>query len=277
MIITNKFVFMHYPKNGGTFVEETLQKVWDHLIAAYPQAGYAFHKRWDKNLNWKRVSNKITQHGKYSQLPRTYRHLPIFSIIRNPFDRLVSLYYYKFWVTDPYADSSVIQRQFPAFPDLTFKEFYRMQHSLGRENLRIKIPRGNQTGLQSLQFMQMFFYDPDKAVGSLDDRYLRERLFVNDMPPVLFLRNETLNADLHRYLYGMGIPHEAIDFILEAPRVYPHNGKITRDPGDNDWKKYYDEEIIAEVVRREKLLFEIFPDYLPAEYRGFLDEPFISR
>lgn len=67
MIVTDKFVFLHLHKSGGTF----LNKVISTLFPTAKEIGY---------------------HYPMSMIPQEYRHLPVLGVVRNPWDFYVSYY-----------------------------------------------------------------------------------------------------------------------------------------------------------------------------------------
>lgn len=81
MILSNKFVFLHLPKTGGSFVREILTQ---HA----PQD-------WDIELH--------NNHPTIRDIPATHTHLPMVGLVRNPFDWYVSWYHYlKLHRSDPF-------------------------------------------------------------------------------------------------------------------------------------------------------------------------------
>lgn len=69
MIVTDKFVFVHLPRSGGTFVSEVIRKF-------FPTA------------------HEIGYHLPRTLLPREYAHLPILGAVRNPWEFYVSWYHH---------------------------------------------------------------------------------------------------------------------------------------------------------------------------------------
>jgi hypothetical protein len=69
MLIARNFVFLHIPKTGGTFVQQTIS-------------------------DFMPVESPGRTHAPYSALPATARGLPGFYIVRNPWDWYVSFYQY---------------------------------------------------------------------------------------------------------------------------------------------------------------------------------------
>jgi hypothetical protein len=74
MIVTDKFVFVHLPRSGGTFVSEVIRKF-------FPSA------------------HEIGYHLPRTLLPREYSHLPILGAVRNPWEFYVS-WYHHVWPRD---------------------------------------------------------------------------------------------------------------------------------------------------------------------------------
>ena len=68
MIVTDKFVFIHFFRTGGTFINELLLEHVGGKMLCY--------------------------HGHSSIIPNEYKHLPVIGIVRNPWDWYVSVYYH---------------------------------------------------------------------------------------------------------------------------------------------------------------------------------------
>jgi len=69
MIVTDKFVFVHLPRTGGTFVSEVIRKFFP-------------------------LAREIGHHLPRELLPKEYSHLPVLGTVRNPWEFYVSLYHY---------------------------------------------------------------------------------------------------------------------------------------------------------------------------------------
>jgi hypothetical protein len=70
MIVTDKFVFVHLPRSGGTFVSEVIRKF-------FPSA------------------HEIGYHLPRVALPAQYSHLPVLGGVRNPWDFYASWYHHQ--------------------------------------------------------------------------------------------------------------------------------------------------------------------------------------
>ena len=73
-----------------------------------------------------------------------------------------------------------------------------------------------------------------------------------------YLRTESLNEDLPRFLSKFDFMEEDLDGILASDRIQPPEGGRSR--GER-WEDAYSPELRAEVRRRDALIFELFPEY----------------
>ena len=73
MLITKHFVFVHLQKTGGNFVKAVCEQ---HLPP-----------------DWL-VPNDLDDHTSFHRIPAEHSHLPVFSLIRNPWDWYVSWYHF---------------------------------------------------------------------------------------------------------------------------------------------------------------------------------------
>ena len=74
MIVTDKFVFVHFPRTGGTFITAVIMRL-------FPSA------------------REIGYHLPRFLLPNEYSHLPVLGGVRNPWEFYVS-WYYHVWPRD---------------------------------------------------------------------------------------------------------------------------------------------------------------------------------
>src|SRR5947209_3327070 len=76
MIATDRFVFLHLHKSGGTFVNALLK----HCMPSAQQIGY---------------------HLPYREVPRIYRDLPVVGTVRSPWAYYVSWYHFQQSLKEP--------------------------------------------------------------------------------------------------------------------------------------------------------------------------------
>ena len=226
MLVTDKFVFLHLPRAGGTFVNEVVRKF-------FPSA------------------REIGYHFPRELLPDEYSQLPVMGVVRNPWEFYVSWYHH----VRPRNSASIL---FSCLSDNgkhgfveTIRNALNLGVSSGRLDLltemlpehvdyrRRQIPnitkesirkfRGTGVGYYTLRFNQIF--------GRPDD--------------VFFCRLETLRQDLVTFLGGIGAAtNELRDYVLSLDKQ--NTSEYTHA------SNYYTAEL-AELVRiRDRQLVERF-------------------
>ena len=230
MLVTDKFVFLHLPRAGGTFVYEVVTK----FFPAAREIGYHLPREF---------------------LPREYSHLPILGTIRNPWEFYVSWYHYHN-SSDTYSPSKNVL--FCCVSDdrkLDFVQTVRNALELGTgegkldslmhllpttfEYQRRKIPnitkeliqkiRGTGLGLYNFRFNQTF--------GRADD--------------VFFCRVESLRSDLIAFFEKVGVASDELRRYvlgLERKNISEHRHFST----------YYTPELAELVLIRDRLLVDRF-------------------
>ena len=226
MIVTDKFVFVHLPRSGGTFVSEVIRKF-------FPSA------------------HEIGHHLPRELLPREYSHLPVLGTVRNPWEFYVSLYHYVYprdaasilvsWmsengrlgfigsirnvlnllVNDERLD--VLIEMLPEHVD------YSRRHIPNVTKDAMRRVRGTGVGYYTFRFNQMF--------GNADD--------------VFFCRLETLRQDLVAFFEGIGAATDELrDYVLRLDKknIAKHLHYST----------YYTPELAELVLIRDRPLIERF-------------------
>jgi hypothetical protein len=244
MILTPDFVYIHHPKTGGTFVTDMLSRLYG-----------------DRQMN-------VAKHATCNDIPEEHRGKPIISAIRNPYDRYVSQYRFAWWKLHPdqYCGEEAMRALYPHYPDISFAEFIHLANTLfvnchlgqptGFVNRNFPPDRG--LGWQTEQFVRFYFRGPRAVFARLDETSFDSGSFRKDMYDVRFLPVERLNQSLYELLLGFGHSPEEIAFVRSAQKVFPVEGG--RDLEDR-WQDYYTPEIRDTVRTRERLLFELFPQF----------------
>jgi len=155
MIITDEFVFLHYPKTGGLFVSGVLKKV-----------NPACQELMTPNIKRIRGAGVFNPHGTYEQIPEAHRAKPVISCIRNPFDRYVSTFAIRNWAQgQPREEREKIKEEYPEFPELTFEEYLSFinKYDIGSrtDNTIFKLDFGFMT-----YYLILFFFKKPRDVIS---------------------------------------------------------------------------------------------------------------
>lgn len=226
MIVTDKFVFVHLPRSGGTFVTGLIKKF-------FPSA------------------HEIGHHLPRELLPREYSHLPVLGTVRNPWEFYVSLYHYV-WPRDA---ASVLVSWMSDNGRFGFKGSIRNLLNLGVNDERLdfliemlperldyskrNIPsatkdemrrvRGTGLGYYTFRFDQMF--------GNADDMF--------------FCRLETLRQDLIAFFEGIGaVTDELRGYVLGSDKVNAAEHL--------HYSTYYTPQLAELVSIRDRALIERF-------------------
>jgi hypothetical protein len=226
MIVTDKFVFIHFPRTGGTFVTDMIMKF-------FPSAC------------------EIGYHLPISLLPKEYSHLPVLGAVRNPWEFYVSWYYHLWprdigkplfsWLTDNCkeqfegairnalnlgADNNRLDSLIEKLPDTVD---YRTRNIPNITKDSIRKVRGTGVGYCTFRFNQLF--------GNADE--------------VFFCRLETLRQDLVSFFEGIGAATDELrDYVLRSDKknIAEHLHYST----------YYTPELAELVSIRDRPLIERF-------------------
>ena len=194
MIVTDNFVFVHFPRTGGTFITDVIMRF-------FPSA------------------REIGYHLPRCLLPNEYSHLPVLGAVRNPWEFYVSWYHHVWprdaatplhsWLSENGkqqfegatrnalnlgADNDRLDALIEKLPD---EVDYRKRNipNITKESLR-KV-RGTGVGYYTFRFNHLF--------GNADE--------------VFFCRVETLRQDLVRFFEGIGvISDELRDYVLRLDK-----------------------------------------------------------
>ena len=263
MIFTDRFVYVHEPKTGGTFVTSALFRLyglkwtrWTHLRNALFREARARHPKYGALVH---NSNK---HGFCRSIPAAHRAKPVLATLRNPFDLYVSQYEFGWWRRKEflpfYRAVPGFEKTYAGFPELTFAEYVRLANAAFSTYADGK---GERRGLLTEQFLKYYFCDPAAAFASLaDETYVASGRFRADMFDLHFVRTDQLNRGLYDFLVGVGYEDEDVRFVVEMEKVLPR-GK-GRAAGQK-WERYYTPELKQEVRERERFLFTLFPEFDP--------------
>lgn len=224
MIVTDRFVFLHLHKSGGTFVNTFL-------------ARFFFDAR------------QIGYHLPRQYLPESARGLPIFGLVRNPWDYYVSWYSFQTAKERPNAlfriasdegrlgFGGTITRLVNLCDDperhaalaASLPEHFT-GHGINLTRACVAPLLGSDLGFYSFQFRRMF--------GEADD--------------VRLGRMESLRADLLAFLESQGIA------LSPAMRAFVDSAPPVNTSRHEHFSRYYDEALRALVARRDRLVIERF-------------------
>jgi hypothetical protein len=229
MLITSRFVVLNFPKTGSSFVREVLKTI--HRRRRWRWGADRFLKELmlprafetDKS-NPLGIGSRLDQHGTLRQTPERYRRLPVVSVARNPYARLLSMFEFKWWQTHPPLPREELQTFLPHFPDLSLDDFVTMSERIAARAVGGENPA--RLGRQTVQFVRFYFKDPQTVLSKISDDYVESGAFRADMGEVTFLRQHDLNHDLADYLQRHGYSAAEADLCRTYPRVNRTDGGV---------------------------------------------------
>ncbi len=245
MLITDDFVLLNYPKTGSTFARKIIQEIYqdDCEELLFPVA-------YDS-----RYTGPNTQHGTYAQIPEEHRGKPVLSVIRNPFDRYVSQYHFRWYAHSPPEKKKRLQMFYPDFPDLKFAEFIDMSERFSKRNIlaAYDIFSGTDIGFQSISFIAFFSGDPKKDLSDLAKGaagpFLR-------LPKIHFLHQESLRDELASFLVGINRNPDIKNIISSENDL-----NVSRSSDERNFMQFWTPDLLAEYSEKDRFLLNAFPEY----------------
>jgi hypothetical protein len=214
MLITSRFVVLNLPKTGSSFVRVVLKRIYRRRRWLLRSDTFL------RELLLPRANGSLPgrdQHGTASQIPSIYRHLPAVSVIRNPYDKLLSAYEYRWWAEHPLLPLSELMELFPHYPDLSLDDFV----DLWRKTAERRLGGANPTrfGHQTLQFVNFFFREPKDVLARFSDDYVGSGEFLRDMIPLTLLRQDRLREGLAAFLQDHGFTAPELRICLTHKQI----------------------------------------------------------
>jgi hypothetical protein len=225
MIATDRFVYVHLHKSGGTFVNECLERF-------FPGA------------------RRLGYHLPASLIPAELQSLPVLGFVRSPWSYYVSWYTFQSQMAQPNALFRCVSEN----RRLDFSGTIRNLLDLGSSGDRLdallpQLPAAyGRHGLNLPGFALAPIRDSGKGFYS----YLFDYMYGGSRGPLTIGRVESLRTDLLAFLERLGPPisAELRAFIEQAaPRNTSSHG---RSGG------YYDDALAALVAERDRALIDRF-------------------
>lgn len=223
MIATDKFVFLHLHKSGGTFVNECLVKCLPGAV----QLGY---------------------HLPRHMIPRELAHLPVLGLVRNPWSYYVSWYSYQSTRLQPNA----LFRTLSNDRQQDFLGTIRNMLRLGSDEdlLNRVVAALPDRYLQGGLNLPGFALEPIRNTGWGFYTFLYRYMYGGGASALHLGRMESLRNDLTAMLSAVGQP------ISEAMRAYiQHRGPANVSP-HAAYPEYYDEPLRDLVAERDREIIE---------------------
>jgi len=194
LLITEDFVLLNFPKTGSSFTREAIKRCYrqsdsrarrtlENIGILKPQVKELILPKIDEIHH----SEVRDQHGTWRQIPPKFRGRRIVSITREPVSRYLSAYRFGWWKQFPPGDLGEIMLRYPAFPDLSFQQYYEMTNDFALPNRLKGITPKIDLGVHTVQFIQFFFRDPEKTLREIDHDYIDNKRYLGDMADIHLL------------------------------------------------------------------------------------------
>ena len=222
MIVTDKLLFLHLHKSGGTFVNAMLLR----CVPSARQLGY---------------------HLPYREAPQAYRGRPVIGTVRSPWAYYVSWYHFQRSQQQPNILFQICSND----GVLGFKETIENLVELSSDEARLK---ALENGLPAT-YVNYGLNLTKRCVGELRERglgfysFLYERLYAGAKEPAI-LRAEHLRQELRSTLSELGhLPNRCVDqFLNEAPPL-----NVTQHEAPSH---YFDDRLAELVARRDHTVID---------------------
>jgi hypothetical protein len=260
MIFTDHFVYLHEPKTGGTFVTRALLRLYGLEASRWLTLQAVLRGQVTRNGGpYGSFTYHNLKHGTYRQVPAPHREKPVLATVRGPYEMYVSQYEFGWWrhrrMRRWFAAVPDFRHRFPRFPDLSFPEFVELwDAAMGDPD---EAEGGCGRGAWTRQFIRFYFREPEQARTWADAELLDPEARRAAMPRIHFVHTDGVRDGLHAFLLEQGYRPDDLQFILEMGKVLPGRGRSE----DQRWERYYTPGLKERVRRRERLLFEIFPEF----------------
>ncbi len=264
MIITDKFVFVHDPKTGGSFVTSALYELHGINWTLWSALKLTVFRELRHKTKFGNFIHTNQKHFGCGFIPKEHHSKKILATVRNPFDWYVSQYEFGWWkrrnMKKYFKKLPDFNRDYPDFPEIDFGEFVKLSNQAFETHLDCPKEVWSQFGMRTRAFADFYFKEPGKALTKmLDDNYITSGAYKSDLYENLhFIHTKNLNRNLYDFLLQTGYKKEDINFILEMKKVLPLGKGRTKE---QKWEKYYTPELKDEIRQKERVLFQLFPEF----------------
>jgi hypothetical protein len=262
MIFTDKFVYVHEPKTGGTFVTTMLFTLYNLKWTRLTHLRNILFKEVRAKNKYGYLIHSDNKHGGCQEIPLLQQGKKILATIRNPYDMYVSQYEFGWWKRKEfmkyYQAVPEFKKNHPHFPDITFAEYVYLSNAAFGKYFNNQ-PTTADIGLRTREFVNFYCKNPSGVFARItNDHSCTLQKYASDLHDIYFIRTDQLNQGLYHFLLQMGYAHEDISFILNHGKVLPQ-GKGRS--AEQKWEKYYTPELKAFVREKERVLFTLFPEF----------------
>lgn len=225
MIATERFVFVHLHKSGGTFVNECLMRF-------FPGA------------------KRLGYHLPRSRIPDDCAALPVLGFVRNPWSYYVSWFSFQSQMAQPNALFRCVSENRTLDFSGTIRNLLELGHANAKLDQLLSTLPGNY-GNQGLN-LPAFALEPIRNSGKGFYSYLYSYMYGGGEFPATVGRVENLRADFKQFLLGLEVP------LAPALAEFIDHAHARNTSSHRSWRAYYDDELAALVAERDRPVIEEF-------------------
>jgi hypothetical protein len=267
MIITDKFIYVHQPKTGGSFVTNALIELYDlgeEFENDLPDLNPNM-KGWEVNGKYGLFQIKGNKHSMCGEIKEEdLLNRKLLANTRNPLDLYVSQYEFGWWKRDEYSEYYNVvpgfSERFPNFPNLSFQEYLQLDYETFNCFFKDTFFGKEGFGMATVRFIKFYARNQKKLLPKIAAADWANYNLENDLYPIDFIKTHNLNNGLADFLVSLGFSKEDVQFIRDKEKVLPLGKGRTKE---QKWQKYYTPELLETVLRKDKLLFDLFPEFIP--------------
>ncbi len=264
MLVTDKFVFIHDPKQGGSFVTKAMFQIYGAKWNVLKHLQVIIFKQITAKSKYGNLTMLNIKHAGCRSIPKEFQDRKILTTIRNPFDWYVSQYEFGWWKNKSllkyFKEVPGFAEKYSHFPDLNFAEFINLTDQAFDVHFKCPPDIWSRFGWRTRSFVDYYFKNPPEAFPRmLDENYVFSGDYERDLfNGLYFMNTKTLNQNLHDFLLENDYRKADIDFILEMKKVLPLGRGSEKD---RTREEYFTPQLKAEIRCKDRILFEMFPEF----------------
>ncbi len=204
------------------------------------------------------------KHAGCKHIQKQFQDRKILTTIRNPYDWYVSQYEFGWWknrsLLKYFKEVPNFESDYPNFPDLNFAEFIKLTDQAFDVHFNCPKEIWSEFGWRTRSFVDYYFKNPSEAFPKmLDENYVASKNYESDLYSQLhFINTKNLNQNLYDFLLENDYKQSDIEFILEMKKVLPLGKGRTNE---QKWEKYFTPELKARIRQKDRIIFEMFPEF----------------
>lgn len=266
MLLTDKFVMLHFPKTGSTFARKAIKQAFlnrranlSYLHKAFIKLGFIDNSIYEVNEHYidNHTKTRKSEHGGYKEIPVKYKNKAIYSIIRDPYSAFLSRFEFRQRKANAHFLVGDLKEKFPKFPNLNIDEYIEFSKHEEKINFIDKkiYPANVKLGGMSRSIIYLYFKEPNLVFKNLTNNFLQNGDYSGLICDVKFLDQKKLNQELYQMLKHLGFKEADVRFISFEPKT-----NVTKSKTDNKRESLLNQNVLNYLQEYEALYFRLYKD-----------------